>query len=180
MSLRIVEIQKKSWIMEEVVKLYRKIFQDPPWKEEFTLEEVLTAIKEQFSMPNPIALSVFKNNKVIGFAWMYQIFKSDLEEGTRYSPRLNFLFDGQKKIFYLQEIGIEKEMRGQGVGKKLIEELLQRAKNKGADIIVLSTNHNAKPIVSLISKVGFQNSGIIRPPKKLERTYWILDFKKQK
>ncbi len=176
MNLGIVEIQKNSRIMEEVPEPYCEIFGEEPWNEEFEFEEVMEIIREQFKKPGAIALAALKNNKVIGFTWMYEIFKDDLKEGTRYSPELEFLFENQKRVFYLQEIGVKKEMRRQGIGEALTRELLLRGRKNGANIVVLSTNGKARSIVLLISKIGFQNSKIVRPPKELERTYWIFEL----
>ncbi len=177
MNLGIVEIQKNSQIMKEVPEPYCEIFGEEPWNEEFEFGEVMEIIREQFKKPGAIALATLKNNKVIGFTWMYEIFKDDLKEGTRYSPELGFLFENQKRVFYLQEIGVKKEMRRQGVGEALTRELLLRGRKNGANVVVLSTNGKARSIVLLISKIGFQNSKIVRPPKELERTYWIFELK---
>ncbi len=134
-------------------------------------------MREQFERPGVIALAPLGNNEVIGFTWMYEIFKDDLEENTRYSPELRFLFENQKRVFYLQEMGVIKEMRQRGVGEKLTRELLKRGKENGANVVVLSTNGEAKSMILLISKIGFQSSKIVRPPEELERTYWVLELR---
>lgn len=177
MSLGIVEIQKNSQIMEGVAEAYCEIFREEPWNEEFKPKRVMEIMREQFKRPGAISLAALRNNEVIGFAWMYDIFKDDLKEGTRYSPELRFLFENQKRVFYLQEIGVKKEMRQQGIGEALTRELLLRGKKNGANVVVLSTNGKARSIVSLIFKIGFQNSKIVRPPKELGRTYWILELR---
>jgi len=176
MSLRIVEIQKDSWIMDGVPEPYCEIFREEPWKEELEPKEVIETMREQLERPGAIALAAIKDKKVVGFIWMYEIFKSDLKEGTRYSPKLKFLFENQKRVLYLQEMGVIKEMRQQGIGEKLARELLRRGKQNGAKVVVLSTNGKAKSMISLISKIGFQNSGIVRPPKELGRTYWVFEL----
>lgn len=176
MNSGIVKIQKNGRIMEEVAELYCEVFKEPPWNEGLKSKEVMETMREQFGRPGVIALAHLESDKVISFAWMYRIFKSDLDGGTRYSPELGFLFEDQKRVFYLQEIGVKKKKRQRGIGEKLIRELLARGKGNGngASVVVLSTNSKARSIVLLISKIGFQSSEIVRPPKELERTYWIL------
>jgi len=169
-------MKDKPQIMKEAAKLFIEIFQEEPWREKFKLTQVMKIMKEQFNKSKDVALAVLKDNKVIGFAWMYEILESDLEKNTRYSPELNFLFKKQKRVFYFQEIGVKKELRKQGIGVKLIREVLRIGKEKGANIVVLSTNTRAQSAVLMFSKIGFQNSGIIRPPKELGRTYWILEL----
>lgn len=165
-------------LMERAAELYCKIFQEEPWKEKFRPSQALKIMQEQFKRPKAMALAALEGNEVVGFAWMYQLLETDLKEGSRFSPRLKFLFEGQKNVFYFQEVGIKKELRRQGIGEKLTRELLRREKEKGADVVVLSTNPKAKPIISMFSKIGFQNTGIVRPPKELGRTYWVLELRK--
>ena len=176
--LGIVEIRGNNKIMEEVAKLYCEIFSDSPWNENYILSEVLQTMDEHFKKPNAITLAALEDGKLIGFTWMYEIFKSDLREGTRFSPELHFLFNGIMRIFYLQELGIKKDLRRKGNGERLTQKLLNTGKENGANFVVLSTNPAAMAMISLISRIGFQNSGIVRPPKDLGRTYWFLELKK--
>jgi len=174
LEIEIVEMRSNAQPMKEVAELFCEVFSEGPWKEDLTPEQVMISMKEQFNKPNIIVLACLKDRKVVGFTWMYEIFESDLREGTRYSPELKFLFAGQRKVFYLQEVGTKKEVRGQGIGERLTRELLKKGKEKRANVVVLSTNSKAIPAISLFSKIGFQNSGVIRPPRELGRTYWIL------
>ena len=167
-------MKDKPQLMEKAAKLFIEIFQEEPWREKFKLTQVMKIMKEQFNKSEDVALAVLKDSEVIGFAWMYEILENDLEKNTRYSPELNFLFKEQKRVFYFQEIGIKRELRRQGIGEKLIREVLRVGKEKGANIVVLSTNTRAESAVSMFCKIGFQNSGIIRPPRELGRTYWTL------
>ena len=176
--LRIVDMKKRPRLRREVAELYSEIFKEKPWSENFRPEEVMILMGKQLDGPRPeIALAAIKKRKVIGFTWMYEIFNDDLQEGTRYSPDLGFLFKRGKKVFYLQEVGVEKESRNQGIGEKLIQELLKKGKKQGASFIVLSTNSKAESAKALFIKVGFEDSGIVRPPENLGRTYWILELK---
>lgn len=182
--LWIVDMKNKRRVKlrDEVAKVYAEIFREEPWTENIHPNEVIRAMIEQFFRPGKVIalagiLVGLKPPKVVSFGWMYEIFKSDLKEGTRFSPALNVLFSGGKKIFYLQEIAVEKEHRKKGIGERLIKKLLKKAKKNGGDIIILSTNYKAKAAKGLFSKVGFKNSGIIRPPAELGRTYWTLDLK---
>lgn len=176
--LWIVDMKKKPRLRREVAELYSEIFREKPWKENFQPKEVMILMGEQLDGPRPeIALAAVEKRKVIGFTWMYEIFKDDLQEGTRYSPDLGSLFERGKKVFYLQEVGVEKESRRRGIGEKLIQKLLKKGKKQGANFIVLSTNSKAESAKVLFLKVGFEDSGIVRPPENLGRTYWILKLK---
>lgn len=172
--VKMVDFKNDVQVKEKVAELYCWVFQEEPWNENNVPSKVMEVMDEQFKRPNATALAGFGDGELIGFTWMYQILKDDLKEGTRYSPELSFLFDGQKNVFYLQEIAVKKEFRRQGNGEILTRELLFSGRKNGADIVVLSTHAEAKSIVLLISKLGFQNSGVIRPPAELGRTYWTL------
>lgn len=177
--LRIVDIKGKPRLRKEVAELYSEIFSEKPWSENFRPEEVMMLMSEQFDGSRQvITLASIKyglrRRKVVGFSWMYEIFKNDLKEGTRYAPALEFLFKGNKKVFYLQEIATKKEYRRRGIGERVIKKLLGKGKKSGANFVVLSTNTEAEAAKKLFSKTGFKNSGIVRPPSELNRTYWIL------
>lgn len=171
----------KPRLRREVAELYPEIFKEEPWKEEYRHEEVIMLMGEQCDGPRPSIMLAYvkyglRHRKAFGFTWMYEIFKDDLKEGTRFSPKLIFLFKGRKRVFYHQEIGIKKEHQRKGFGTKLMKKIIGKGKENGANFIVLSTNSKANAAKALFSKVGFKNSGIVRPPKELERTYWILEL----
>ena len=180
--LKIVDIKGRGALRREVAELYSDIFKEKPWKENFRPEEVMMLMAEQFDGPRPVITlaiidySIKHRRKVVGFTWMYEIFEHDLKEGTRFSPELGFLFRGQKKVFYFQEVGTRKEYRNKGIGEKLTRRLLKKGKKKGSGFVVLSTNSKATAAKSMFSRVGFNDSGIVRPPKELNRTYWILEL----
>lgn len=171
--IEIVEIRGR-WLMEEVAKLYSEIFREAPWNENFTQAEAMEIMVEQFNRPQALAIAALIDEKVRGFTWVYEIFQSDLKENTRHPLALSFLFKGGKRVFYFQEVGVKTDFRRQGIGERLTQEILERAKNLDADVMVLSTNREALPALQMFSRLGFRDSGIVRPPKELGRTYWIL------
>ncbi len=173
---RIVELRNVE-LLGKVIRLYCEIFRETPWDETLKTSEVTRVVDKQFNKPNATAFVATENSQVVGFTWMYQIFLEDLKLNTRHPPELKFLFDEKKKVFYLQEIGVKKGMRQKGIGTELIQQLLTRGKEKGADVVVLSTNSGATAMVKTISKIGFVNTEIVRPPENLHRTYWTLKLK---
>lgn len=176
----IIEIKGNQELMKKVAELYCAVFRVLPWEEDSRPEKVLRDMEEQFARPKAVTLACIENGAPIGFAWGYEIFLSDLKEDTRYPLELNFLFTEGKRVFYFQEIGVKTEFQRQGIGERLARELLKRVKLNDINSVILSTHHKAKPMISMISKIGFQDSKIIRPPARLGRTYWIQDFKPSK
>jgi len=183
-GVRIVDLsevttEEKQRIKREISLLYCEIFSEKPWSENHQPEEVEKYIEEHFKKENAIFFSALNEAKVVGFIWGYEIKMTDLGRSSRFSPKLATFFPKNGKVFYLQEIGVKREYRCQGIGKSLMEKILSKMKEMGAKVVILSTNFNAKPAVFLFSKFGFENTGIIRPPQSLFRTYWILDFEKK-
>lgn len=174
--IKIVGLRGKIWLMEKVARLYTEIFREEPWNENLNPAEIMAIMIEQFNKPRAVALVVLQNGEVIGFAWMYEIVPSDLEEGTRYSPELKFLFRPGQRVFYFQEVGVKREFRGQGIGEQLAREALEKGKTLGMRIAVLSTSREAAPALRMFSRLGFKDSGIVRPPEELGRTYWVLEL----
>ena len=174
--IEIVELEGRARLMEEAAELYSQIFREEPWNENIASAEVMAIMTEQFCKPQAVALIALKDGKVVGFTWAYEIYPSDLQEGTRYSPELKFLFRSGQRVCYFQEVGVKREFRKQGLGERLTRELLERVQNLGANVVVLSTNREALAALQMFSKIGFRDSGIARPPKELGRTYWILEL----
>lgn len=58
--------------------------------------------------------------------------------------------------FELIKLAVLPEFRGLGVGLKLINEIIEKAKESGAKRIQLSTNHKLLPAISLYKKLGFK------------------------
>lgn len=173
--------RSKIRLMEDVASLYSDIFREKPWSENFKPVEVMKIMFEQFFGYKTVmafaAVQVgFRQREVVGFIWMYEISIGDLKEGTRFSPELKFLFEGNQRVFYLQEVGVAPKHRRKGIGERLITKLLKKARKHRVVYIVVSTNSQAGAAKALFSKFGFKNSGIARPPKELSRTYWILNL----
>lgn len=172
----ISDLKNRIESMRQVAELYCQIFSEEPWEESYDAEQVLKTMTEHFARLGAETLTFVENGTPIGFAWMYEISKNDLREGTRYLPALDFLFKDGKRVFYFQEVGVKKGSRRQGIGERLTRELLQRAKERGVNFVILSTSRKATPIRSMIQKIGFRDSGIIRLPAELNRTYWFFEF----
>ena len=169
-------LKEVSGLIQGVIELYIGIFKEKPWEENLILEEVLETFNEEFGRPKFCGIALVDQEEVIGFVWMYEVFKGDLQEGTRFSPELISLFEPGHRIFYLQQLGVKAIKRRQGIGEKLTRKILEEAKNHGGYTVILSTNQEAAAAKELFSKVGFKNLGITRPPSALNRTYWACNL----
>lgn len=177
MFVRIVKVKESSRIKEEVAAVFCEVFCEKPWSDDPEPGEAMKDLNRQFKKPNALTLAAKRKGKVIGFAWMYELFKDDLGKEERHSLRLKQFFEGNKRIFYLQQLGVKKDFRRNGTGKHLVKKIIQKARARKGDTLILSTCIKAGAMISLLKKMGFQDTGIMRPPQKLERTYWTFQLK---
>ena len=179
----IVDLREGKELQRGVAEVYCEVFAGDPWRETNRVDQVMADMEEHFAKPKAVALAlVAKDSRPVGFTWAYQLLRNGLAEGTRHPPTLDPLFEGtngDRTVFYLQEIGVHPKQQGQGLGRRLSLSLLDGVKARGAELVVLSTRPDAESMVRLISSLGFRNLGIVRPPEELGRTFWTLDLKDQ-
>lgn len=62
----------------------------------------------------------------------------------------------------VEDVVVDSEHRGKGIGRKLMEKLLDEAKALGLDEILLFTGHHRTPAIGLYTSLGFapRKSGI--------------------
>lgn len=178
MQLQVVEIDDGSPLMGAVAELYAEIFREVPWNEhDLTLEKVMMIMSEHFKRPGLVARAVLNSEgQPVGFCWLFELFQNELKLDSHPSARLAYLFRKGKKVAYVKEAGVKIGFRRSGVGERVVQEVLAKARENGANFAMLSTHKEAHAAKALFEKVGFQNSGIVRPPEELGRTYWLLRF----
>lgn len=62
----------------------------------------------------------------------------------------------------VEDVVVDGEQRGKGIGRKLMEKLLEEAKKIGVDEVLLFTGHHRKPAIGLYISLGFnlRQSGV--------------------
>lgn len=101
-----------------------------PWSK----EEIL----KTFQRPDTIYCVVENENVVIGYIAMFYF----LDEGN------------------IINVAVKEEYRNAGVGKSLIEYLIEQSRKKGVENICLEVREGNKPAISLYEKMNFEISGI--------------------
>jgi ribosomal protein S18 acetylase RimI-like enzyme len=102
-------------------------------------EKEQTNLKEVLEEENRITLAFCEdNNEVIGIASMctYKV------------------ISGKKG--WIEDVVVDEQYRGQGIGRKLMEKLLEEGKKKGLTEILLFTEDHRIPAIKLYSDLGFQ------------------------
>ena len=89
--------------------------------------------------PNSITMVVCEGNTIIGVASIHIIYKLSRTLGL------------------IEDVAVEKDHRGKGIGKSLVEKLIEIGKQKNCDKIVLNTSEkNSK----FYEKIGFEKNEI--------------------
>ena len=177
-KVKIVRVSKKlqTATLKELAELYCSIWMEHPWNEDFwTVEGVVNDILTEMKRPCAEAYLAFANSvKIVGFTWGFEVSENDLQKiaGT---DALNFLFAEQRKVFYVDELGVASDFRKHGVGEKLSMALIKTAENHGIARIILRTDVKALEARNLYTRIGFQDLSI-RDASHSGRTYWLLDI----
>jgi len=64
----------------------------------------------------------------------------------------------------IEDVVVDQAHRGKGIGRKLMEKLLEEGKNRRLDEILLFSGHHRTPAITLYKSLGFQlkDSGLYR------------------
>jgi len=95
-----------------------------------------------------------KGEKIIGFVLGYQLQR----------------YDGQDDMVYIHEVNVLEEFRQQGIGKKMINEVIRICKETHISKVFLVTNKSNKPAVCLYESTGAKASYVD------DIVYWYKDF----
>lgn len=68
-------------------------------------------------------------------------------------------------------IGVRKDYRRRGIGKRLIERTIARAKEKGLERIELEVFASNRPAIRFFERVGFVMEGVKRKARKIDGAY---------
>jgi ribosomal protein S18 acetylase RimI-like enzyme len=175
MVLSLVKGQVSADTLKKCTELYCSIWREPPWNEEFWKpEEVVSDILRD--MKNEAAdcfiATTVDTGRVLGFTWGYMAsgkFLNEISGSDYFTTNPSFL----NKNYYVDELGVDSECRGMGIGKRLSIALMENAAAHSASSLVLRTDEKAIAARALYSKLGF-NEIPVRDAKHPDRTYWHL------
>lgn len=97
--------------------------------------------KELFSLG--VKFELLKDKKVIGRAYLYLI-KNDLHS---------------EPYGLLEDVFVEEKFRGQGIGKKLVEMVIEKARELGCYKLIATSRFERENVHKFYEKLGFQKYG---------------------
>lgn len=158
-------------------ELYCLIWKEPPWNEDFwTIEGVIADIHKGMREPSAEAFLAFENDALVGFTWGYEVSREKLREIAGWA-HLDFIFE-QGRVFYIDELGVDRSCRGKDLGKALSEALIERVENGHRIFIAaLRTDIKAEAARGLYQRLGFKEVPIA-DSQHPNRTYWVRGITK--
>ncbi|MCK4805718.1 MAG: GNAT family N-acetyltransferase [Candidatus Pacebacteria bacterium] len=101
-------------------------------------------IKKKVIEGKGLRFSVVIDGKEMGRAFLYILY-NDLHE---------------EPFGFLEDVYIEENLRGQGVGTQLLDKVMNEAKKKGCYKIIATSRHSRERVHKLYERIGFKNYGI--------------------
>lgn len=90
-----------------------------------------------------IKISVNKDNDEVGRAYLY-ILHNDLH---------------REPFGFIEDVYVVEKYRGRGIGKKIVEELIKKAKEEGCYKLICTSRYGKDKVHRIYEKNGFYNHG---------------------
>lgn len=181
-DIGIIELDIRNEILlEKCAELYCNIWRESPWNEDFwTAEGVIADIKKEMQRKNAVGYLALKRrgmNEVVGFTWGYEVDTSDMRiiSGVHDWDAVFFTAKRMRKVFYVDDLGVDKAYRERGIARAISVCLLDKAKELGMEVVTLRTDKDAVPARILYQKLGFKELKIT-DAAHANRTYWIKEL----
>ena len=121
--------------------LFCKVFSEPPWNEDISLEEARCYFENCFSLASFRGFVAESGGRIVGLA-------------------VGFLKPWRKGMeFYLDEFCVAASFQGKGIGSRLLDEIRTRLAEEGVFGAILNTER-AYPAYSFYLKNGFSDAGL--------------------
>jgi ribosomal protein S18 acetylase RimI-like enzyme len=128
--------------LPELAKLfdaYRVFYGQPS-----DVEAARAFLHERFTLGESIVFMAMLEDRAVGFTQLYPMFSSV----------------SLRRMWILNDLYVEADVRGQRVGERLIERAVQLAKESGAKGIQLETAHTNTSGQRLYERLGFQREDL--------------------
>ncbi len=161
-------------MLQQWAECYCEIWKEPPWNEDYWRpHEVVNDFKGLMLKPDASAFLAIQNGSIAGFTLGYSANREELQVIAGNSM-MDQLFEKYARVFYIGELGVAAQYRGQRISPILTAALIQAAQNSGIKGIVLRTHMKAYAARYVYKKLAFAELDV-HDTKYPERTYWLLD-----
>jgi ribosomal protein S18 acetylase RimI-like enzyme len=133
--------------LKEIVEVYKKVYSEKPYKEEWSNDVLSGKINEMLCYMK--CYLAVEDSKIVGVIFYYY----------------EDWWDGKKA--YVVDFFILEEYRKRGFGKTLFEKVEESALEDSIVKIEFDVNVNAEAALGLYKKMGYSNSNYVKMEKKL-------------
>jgi len=164
----------KQW-----AECYCEIWKEAPWNENFWQpESVIADFRKEMQNRDATAFLAIHNGLVVGFTHGYSVNRQELQSIAE-NNQLDSIFEEKGRIFYVDELGVTAQYRGNRISIALTTALMEAVQTSGIKIFVLRTDTKAVAARYVYQKLRFKELDV-RDTAYPERTYWFLDIHKRK
>lgn len=144
----------KRW-RADFVGAYQTVFSNAPYYERHTPSEAEAVFQQLITTAGNITLiAADDNDRIMGFAAAVP-----LAERPDVVGNLHGLVPAHHAM-YFAELAVLDQYRGQGIGKSLTRERLNRINRRRFTHVVLRVADTASPVTNLYRKLGFDDMGV--------------------
>lgn len=127
-------------------------------REYYPLAETSEDIRKSFALTRArVALALADESSIVGFAWGWQDTLGTLNDERFRLPAEAFDrlvaqsgFDPNDDVFYFSEFGVRSELRGQGIGRTMLQKLFSSVDVDSAKGLVMRTSKKS-PAYSIVT-----------------------------
>lgn len=127
--------------LPEITNLFINAFNAAPWNDKWTKESAYKRLSQTMNFPDSFGLVAFENNesknKIAGFILGHKEYYCETEE------------------FVIKEFCVDKNIKGKGIGTKILQELENHLTSKGIKEITLMTL-NSPATEKFYEKCGYE------------------------
>jgi GNAT superfamily N-acetyltransferase len=133
-----------------------KAFNGPPWNEQWTSEEALGYLQEQYAQGGVFVVQRLEH-EIIGFACGIAASKSTTMRSKIIPLPPDDMFSSQ--VFYLGEACVPREHSSKGIGTALVSALIEAARQSGFTEGFAVTSKDHTPVERMLRHVHFRHLG---------------------
>jgi ribosomal protein S18 acetylase RimI-like enzyme len=180
-SIEELRADKSGVIVEQLAALIYGVFRVPPWNEDYEKPRILFGLGIELMRRNAVLYiaKTKRSGEIIGYILGHEVIKQREDPRDRTlseiagTHALDYLFEGGKRVFYVDGLGIAPGFRRLHIAERLSSALIEELRKRGFAYRLGRTDTKAEAMRALFTKLGFQElpvSDALYPA----RTYWLL------
>lgn len=167
--------------VERLAGLIYRVFRAPPWNEKHEMPRILFGLGTETMRRNALlyVARTTVSGEIVGYIMGQEVLRQredardlTLDEIAGTSA-LDHLFEGGKRVFYVDGLGVATEFRRRGIAERLSLALIDDLRRRGFTYRLGRTDVTAAAVRTLYAKLGFRELSV-RDARHPTRSYWLL------